>query len=425
VGAAADQPGRDAGHARCSSSGPGSGSSPGSGAHPEVIELVYRCLVRNGMDRFVVLDPSHDMDAGGGPTARVAKKGGRQRGHRGTDLHDLRGARRRVLRGHRGAVRRLQRHRPRPTSRTRRGILTPDRARTLIPAVQAALGGKPLELQLARPRSGFPSSPAWSRPSSACTCSRSGAAPSATGSSLPVRPSSWSPTCAPPGTPSTSTTGCCPPSPGTSTGSRRPRGSRRAGRAPSTRRFMDHPASAGGGHVDDQAGSWPRSALGGPVSTRSWPRSPRCGAELGYPIMVTPYPQMVIGQAVANLLSAQAGNARYDNVPDQVIRYALGTFGKPNRAGRAVGCSTKVLGRPRAAELANERPPLDVAELRARFRERGISDEEAGAALRDAGPPKVDAMVAAGPRGHPLQTRTRCRYSSCSGRWRAGPRRGS
>ena len=26
-------------------------------------------------------------------------------------------------------------------------------------------------------------------------------------------------------------------------------------------------------------------------------------AELGYPIMVTPYPQMVIGQALANLLS--------------------------------------------------------------------------------------------------------------------------
>ena len=44
-------------------------------AHPEVIELVYRCLVRNGMDRFVVLDPSHDMDAARA-TARVAKKAG-------------------------------------------------------------------------------------------------------------------------------------------------------------------------------------------------------------------------------------------------------------------------------------------------------------------------------------------------------------
>ena len=34
-------------------------------------------------------------------------------------------------------------------------------------------------------------------------------------------------------------------------------------------------------------------------------------AELGYPIMVTPYPQMVIGQALANLLSvASAGGTR-------------------------------------------------------------------------------------------------------------------
>jgi oxaloacetate decarboxylase (Na+ extruding) subunit alpha len=47
--------------------------------------------------------------------------------------------------------------------------------------------------------------------------------------------------------------------------------------------------------------------------------------------MVTPFPQMVIGQALANLVAVAAvgGGARYDNVPDQVIRYALGTFGRP------------------------------------------------------------------------------------------------
>ena len=38
-------------------------------------------------------------------------------------------------------------------------------------------------------------------------------------------------------------------------------------------------------------------------------------AELGYPIMVTPYPQMVIGQALSNLLSAQAGNAATTTCP--------------------------------------------------------------------------------------------------------------
>jgi oxaloacetate decarboxylase (Na+ extruding) subunit alpha len=44
-------------------------------AHPEVIQLVYTALVRNGMDRFVVLDPTHDMDAARA-TAAIAKKAG-------------------------------------------------------------------------------------------------------------------------------------------------------------------------------------------------------------------------------------------------------------------------------------------------------------------------------------------------------------
>src|SRR6202030_1361872 len=96
--------------------------------------------------------------------------------------------------------------------------------------------------------------------------------------------------------------------------------------------------------------------------------------ELGYPIMVTPYPQMVIGQALANLLSSQAGNGRYDNVPDQVIRYALGTFGKPT-APVEPWVLDKILDRPRARELAAEPPPLSVSELRQRL-PRGISDEE-------------------------------------------------
>jgi oxaloacetate decarboxylase alpha subunit len=81
-------------------------------------------------------------------------------------------------------------------------------------------------------------------------------------------------------------------------------------------------------------------------------------------------------------------------VPDQVIRYALGTFGKPT-APVEPWVLDKVLGRPRAAELADERPPLDVAELRQRFGPR-ISEEEL--ALRFGMPgPEVDAMVAAGP----------------------------
>jgi oxaloacetate decarboxylase alpha subunit len=123
----------------------------------------------------------------------------------------------------------------------------------------------------------------------------------------------------------------------------------------------------------------------------------RVRAELGYPIMVTPFPQMVIGQALANLVSAAAsggGGARYDNVPDQVIRYVLGTFGKPT-APVEPWVLDRVLDRPRATELAAEPEPLDVGALRRRFGMR-ISDEEL--VLRFGMPgAEVDAMIAAGP----------------------------
>jgi oxaloacetate decarboxylase alpha subunit len=81
-------------------------------------------------------------------------------------------------------------------------------------------------------------------------------------------------------------------------------------------------------------------------------------------------------------------------VPDQVIRYVLGTFGKPT-APVDPWVLGRVLDRPRAAELAAEPEPLDVAALRRRFGQR-ISDEEL--VLRFGMPgAEVDAMIAAGP----------------------------
>jgi oxaloacetate decarboxylase alpha subunit len=116
----------------------------------------------------------------------------------------------------------------------------------------------------------------------------------------------------------------------------------------------------------------------------------RVRAELGYPIMVTPFPQMVVGQALFNVLSG----ARYEVVPDQVIRYVLGSFGKPT-APVEPWVLDRIMDRPRARELAAEPPPLSVAELRRRL-PRGISDEEL--LLRFGMPAEeVDAMVAAAP----------------------------
>jgi oxaloacetate decarboxylase alpha subunit len=116
----------------------------------------------------------------------------------------------------------------------------------------------------------------------------------------------------------------------------------------------------------------------------------RVRAELGYPIMVTPFPQIVCGQALANVI----GTERYASVADQVIRYVQGSFGRPIAPVDA-DVRDRILSSARAAELAAEPPPLPPDELRRRFAP-GISDEEL--LLRATMPAEqVDAMLAAGP----------------------------
>ena len=115
----------------------------------------------------------------------------------------------------------------------------------------------------------------------------------------------------------------------------------------------------------------------------------RVRAELGHPIMVTPFPQMVVSQALFNVIGE-----RYATVPDQVIRYALGSFGRPT-APLDPDVLDRILDRPRARELASEPEPPTPAELRRQFG-TAISDEEL--LLRAHMPAeRVDAMLAAGP----------------------------
>jgi len=116
----------------------------------------------------------------------------------------------------------------------------------------------------------------------------------------------------------------------------------------------------------------------------------RVRAELGYPIMVTPFPQMVCSQALFNILSSD----RYANVSDQIIRYALGKFGRPS-APIDAAVLTRILDRGRADEIRREPGPPDLDEQRRQFKP-GISDEEF--MLRATMPAQlVDAMVARGP----------------------------
>jgi oxaloacetate decarboxylase alpha subunit len=113
-------------------------------------------------------------------------------------------------------------------------------------------------------------------------------------------------------------------------------------------------------------------------------------AELGHPIMVTPFPQIVCTQALYNVI----GKERYDQVSDQCIRYVLGSFGKPTGPVDPQ-VKDRILSRPRAKEIMAEPPPAPPSELRKRFKP-GISDEEF--LLRAVMPAEqVDAMIAAGP----------------------------
>jgi oxaloacetate decarboxylase (Na+ extruding) subunit alpha len=116
----------------------------------------------------------------------------------------------------------------------------------------------------------------------------------------------------------------------------------------------------------------------------------RVREELGWPIVMTPFAQMLQTQALLNV----TGSERYGVIPDEIIRYALGRFGRPN-----VPIEPHVLDRimvnPRTKELEAEPGMADLSDLRRRIG-ANLSDEEF--LLRATMPAGlVDAMQAAGP----------------------------
>jgi oxaloacetate decarboxylase alpha subunit len=95
----------------------------------------------------------------------------------------------------------------------------------------------------------------------------------------------------------------------------------------------------------------------------------RVRGEMGYPIIVTPVSQQVATQAVRNVIDEE----RWSNVSDETIRYFLGHFGEPP-APVDGDVAERVLSRPRAQELRGLEP-VGLEGARARFG-RGIADEE-------------------------------------------------
>jgi oxaloacetate decarboxylase (Na+ extruding) subunit alpha len=133
----------------------------------------------------------------------------------------------------------------------------------------------------------------------------------------------------------------------------------------------------------------------------------RVRAEMGYPIIVTPVSQLVATQAVRNVIDGE----RWTNVSDETVRYFLGHYGDP-AAPVDQDVAERVLSRSRTEELRHLEP-LHLEGARERFGSR-ISDEELLLRLTmpeeqvDAiglGPPAAaTTLLATSSRGSPVAT---------------------
>ena len=116
----------------------------------------------------------------------------------------------------------------------------------------------------------------------------------------------------------------------------------------------------------------------------------RVREELGWPIVMTPFAQMIVTLAVMNV----TGKERYATIPDEVIRYAIGRFGRPNVPIEA-NLMDRIQSLPRTRELMAEPGMAPLDELRRRIG-KDLSDEEF--LLRATMPAGlIDAMKAKGP----------------------------
>src|SRR6185437_12344374 len=116
----------------------------------------------------------------------------------------------------------------------------------------------------------------------------------------------------------------------------------------------------------------------------------RVREELGWPIVMTPFAQILMTLAVMNVTNKE----RYSVVPDEAIRYAIGRFGRPT-APIAAHVMERIESLPRTRELRAEPEMAGIEELRRRLGPRSSDEEFLLRATMPAG--QVDAMVAAGP----------------------------
>jgi len=352
-------------------------------ANPEFMALAYRTLVNNGIDRFALADPMNDLD-GNLAAARMAKAGGAgyvvaalvytlSPVH--DDAHYVERAKALAASDDVDAL----------YIKDPGGLLTPSRAKTLVPALMAVIGDKPLELH-AHTTIGLAEHVYMDAPDLGVTAVQCASGAAADGTSNPHS-------------------------------ERVVANLRELGHSvdlddealAEVGRYFTRLAEAEGLQVGRpqpfDAAYLHHQLPGGMVGTMRRHLSEhrishveqkvieelgRVREELGWPIVMTPFAQMVLTQAVMNV----TGKERYEVIPDEIVRYALGRFGRPNRPIDP-NVMDRIMALPRAKELADEPLMPPVAELRRRLGPK-LKDEEF--LLRATMPTEqVDAMKAAGP----------------------------
>jgi oxaloacetate decarboxylase alpha subunit len=332
-------------------------------ADHDFMRLAYRTLMKNGIGRFVLLDPMHDMDALM-QVARIVKEEGDAENMAAltytlSDVHDdafyANCARQIAASGDFDLL----------YIKDPSGLLTSERARTLIPAVKKEIGSLPLELH------------------SHCTIGLSqfnymvGAelgidalhvaiGPLAHGSSLPCATQTIA--------------------------NLKTHGHTVDVNETALKQLEDYYfglAKAEGlavGKPQAYDASYLRHQVAGGVLTTTrrqlaelklehkfdevMAEVERVRAELGSPIMVTPFPQIVTTQAMFNVM----GDGRYEQIPDQAIRYVLGRFGRPT-APVDQNVLDRIMSLPRTKEIEKEPITMTLKDRRKQFSKR-MSDEE-------------------------------------------------
>ena len=121
----------------------------------------------------------------------------------------------------------------------------------------------------------------------------------------------------------------------------------------------------------------------------------RIRKELGYPIMVTPLSQYIGAQAILNHTSGE----RYKIVTDETIKYVLGHYGEL-AAPVDKDVMDRIMQLPRTKELLHWEPTqISIEELRLEFGPE-LSDEEFLLRVLSSNQKAVDDVLAAGPKNY-------------------------